>query len=102
MADSAIVIRPVGQPGDLGWMVQAHGEVYAAEYGWDFSFEALVDECLRFAATAGYRRMRLWTNHPLAAARHIYLSRGFTLTEEERHHSYGADLTGQIYELELA
>jgi GNAT superfamily N-acetyltransferase len=175
---SAIVIRPVGRPGDLGWMVKAHGEIYAAEYGWDFSFEALVarivadfaaaevaanqddkvrsagadprrqagwiaeidgrragcvlcvpvdeitaqlrillvapaarghgigaalvDECLRFAATAGYRRMRLWTNRPLTAARHIYLSRGFTLTEEEPHHSYGADLTGQIYELELA
>jgi GNAT superfamily N-acetyltransferase len=175
---SAIVIRPVGRPGDLGWMVKAHGEIYAAEYGWDFSFEALVtrivsdfaaaawpasedgqarmpgagrrpqagwiaeidgrragcvlcvpidditaqlrillvapaarghgigaalvDECIRFAASVGYRRMRLWTNHPLTAARHIYLSRGFTLTEEEPHHSYGADLTGQIFELELA
>ncbi|MET8796103.1 GNAT family N-acetyltransferase [Nocardia sp. NPDC004568] len=36
------VIRPLGQPGDLGWMVQAHGEIYAAEFGWDSSFETLV------------------------------------------------------------
>ncbi|MBO0808446.1 MAG: GNAT family N-acetyltransferase, partial [Actinobacteria bacterium] len=61
----------------------------------------LVDECLAFARRAGYQRMRLWTNHPLAAARHVYLSRGFTLAEEEPHHSYGADLVGQIYELAL-
>jgi GNAT superfamily N-acetyltransferase len=158
-----IVIRPVGQPGDLGWMVLAHGEIYAAEYGWDASFEALVarivadfaagpgragqggwiaeldgrragcvlcvpvdettaqlrillvdpaarghgigarlvDECVGFAVRAGYRQMRLWTNHPLVAARQIYLSRGFTLVEEEPHHSYGADLVGQVYELDL-
>jgi len=144
-------------------MVLAHGEIYAAEYGWDGSFEALVarivadfaaepdrpgqagwiaeldgrrvgcvlcvpideataqlrillvdpaarghgigarlvDECLGFAARAGYRRMRLWTNHPLVAARHIYLSHGFTLVTEEPHHSYGADLTGQVYERNL-
>ena len=45
--------------------------------------------------------MRLWTNDPLVSARRIYVSRGFTLVEEEPHRSYGADLIGQIYELDL-
>jgi GNAT superfamily N-acetyltransferase len=157
-------IRRLGRPGDLGWVVMAHGEMYASEFGWDTSFEALVarivadyagdhddtreaawvaelhgrqvgsvfciaaddqtaqlrlllvdpaarghgigarlvDECLGFAREAGYKRMKLWTNHPLAAARRIYLSRGFRLVEEEPHYSYGADLVGQVYELDLA
>jgi len=62
----------------------------------------LVDTCLEFARHAGYERMRLWTNHPLAAARRIYLSRGFVLVAEEPHHSFGVDLLGQIYQLDLA
>jgi hypothetical protein len=45
--------------------------------------------------------MKLWTNHPLTAARKIYLTRGFALVSEERHHSYGAELIGQVYELDL-
>jgi GNAT superfamily N-acetyltransferase len=158
------VIRPLGRPGDLGWVVQAHGEVYAAEFGWDGSFEALVarivadhaadhdptreaawiaeadgrrvgcvfcvdardggtavlrillvhpdarghglggrlvDTCVAFARAAGYARMRLWTNDPLAAARHVYLRRGFALVEERPHHSFGVDLVGQTYQLDL-
>lgn len=161
---STTVIRPLGQPGDLGWVVMKHGEVYAAEFGWDTTFEALVarivtdyankhdpgreaawiaevegeragcvfcvaddertaklrillvdprarghglggrlvDTCLDFARFAGYSRMKLWTNHPLVAARRIYLDRGFRLNEEEPHHSFGVDLIGQTYEIELA
>jgi GNAT superfamily N-acetyltransferase len=157
------VIRPLGQPGDLGWVVQAHGEIYTAEFGWDATFEALVarivadfaerhdparerawiaeldgrragcvfcvaedaetaklrillvhpdarghglggrlvDECVAFARRAGYKRTRLWTNDVLAAARAVYLARGFVLTHEERHRSFGADLVGQTYELDL-
>jgi GNAT superfamily N-acetyltransferase len=157
-------IRPLGRPGDLGWAVMAHGEVYAGEFGWNGEFEALVarivadyagsrdperetawiaevggrragcvfvvakdaetaqlrillvdpaarghhlgqrlvGECVGFARRAGYRRMVLWTNHPLAAARHIYLAAGFSLVSEESHHSFGVDLTGQYYELDLA
>ena len=159
------MIRPLGKPGDLGWVVMAHGEVYASEFGWDTSFEALVarivadyaagnapdreaawiaeldgrragcvfcvahpdrkdtallrillvhpdarghdlgraliDRCLEFARGAGYELVRLWTNHPLAAARHLYLERGFELVAEEPHHSFGVDLVGQTYELDL-
>ena len=156
-------IREIGEPGDLGWVVQTHGELYADEFGWDATFEALVarivadwalghqpgrdaawiaeDEnarvgcvfcvredddtarlrillvdprargqglgsalvarCVDFARTVGYRRMVLWTNHPLAAARAIYLDAGFELVSEEPHHSYGVDLVGQSYALEL-
>jgi GNAT superfamily N-acetyltransferase len=141
----------------------AHGELYAAEFGWSADFEALVarivadyaaehddareaawiaeadgrragcvfcvtddattaklrlllvhqrarghglggrlvDTCTRFARIAGYERIRLWTNDPLVAARRVYLARGFTLTAEEPHHSFGADLVGQTYELDL-
>jgi GNAT superfamily N-acetyltransferase len=161
-----VTVRDLNQPGDLGWVVQAHGEVYDAEFGWDTDFEALVarivadyaanhdpereaawiaeldgrrvgcvfcvadpddpttaklrillvhpagrghglggrlvDTCLRFARVAGYARIRLWTNDPLKAAQRIYLSRGFTLTAEEPHHSFGVDLIGETYELDLA
>jgi GNAT superfamily N-acetyltransferase len=143
----------------------AHGELYAAEFGWDESFEALVarivadyaaahdpgreaawiaeldgrrvgcvmcvadrddratallrtllvhpdarglglgllllDACLTFAAGAGYERVRLWTNDPLTAARHLYLKRGFELVAQEPHSSFGVELVGQTYELEL-
>jgi hypothetical protein len=45
--------------------------------------------------------MVLWTNDPLAAARKIYLAAGFRLTDQEEHHSFGVDLVGQNYELDL-
>jgi DNA-binding MarR family transcriptional regulator/GNAT superfamily N-acetyltransferase len=62
----------------------------------------LVDECLRFARRAGYRRIRLWTNSVLADARRIYERAGFTLTSSDEHHSFGHDLVGQIWERDLS
>jgi len=164
VSQATATIRPLGRPGDLGWVVMAHGELYASEFGWDTSFEALVarivadyaeravpgrdgawiaeldgrrvgcvfcvageepGECklrillvhpaargqalgsrlvataISFARDAGYRRMRLWTNDPLVAARRVYLRHGFSLTDERPHHSFGVELVGQTYELDL-
>lgn len=158
------VIRRADRPGDLGWMVMAHGEVYAEQFGWDNSFEALVarivadyaaghddsreaawiaeingtrvgcillvagdeegvaklrillvtpegrgfgvgarlvGECVSFARAVGYRQLTLWTNDVLASARRIYQAAGFVLTQEEPHHSFGHDLVGQSWTLDL-
>jgi GNAT superfamily N-acetyltransferase len=157
------VVRTLDRPGDLGWVVQAHGELYAREFGWNAEFEALVarivgdfagghssereaawiaevdgersgcvfcvaedeetarlrlllvdprarghglgrllvDTCVGFARSAGYRRMTLWTNDVLTSARAVYEAVGFGLVDEERHHSFGADLVGQNWDLEL-
>jgi len=156
-------VRRLEEPGDLGWVVMAHGELYAAEYGWDRSFEALVarivadfaatqdpareamwiaevdgrpagcvfcvraddevaklrlllveprarglrlgtrlvDECIAFARSAGYRELTLWTNDTLVFARAIYERAGFRLVDEEPHHSFGHDLVGQTWHLTL-
>jgi GNAT superfamily N-acetyltransferase/DNA-binding MarR family transcriptional regulator len=61
----------------------------------------LVDHAVKFACNAGYRRMILWTQDCLVSARKIYQAAGFTLTREERHQSFGADLNGQYWELDL-
>lgn len=157
-----LVIRP-NAPGDIGWIIHRHGALYAAEYGWDETFEALVaeiagqflkrrvpakercwvgerdgeivgsaflvdggertaklrllyvepearglglggrlvEEALRFAKRAGYRNVRLWTNDVLLAARRIYERAGFQLMSSERHHSFGKDLVGEVWEKAL-
>lgn len=149
--------------GDVGWIAHRQGLLYAQEYGWDQSFEALVaeiaarfvrefdpawercwiaeqdgqvvgsvflvrksartaqlrllyvepsvrgqglgrrlvDECIAFARAKGYRKMTLWTNAVLVAARHIYEGVGFRLVHEERHRSFGKSLVGQHWDLTL-
>ncbi len=158
-----LVIRAPG-PGDLGWVVERHGARYAADYGWDASFEALVvrvvadfadrsdsnreaawiaeldgervgcvfctasdtagtaqlrlllvepsargfgvgtrlvDECLRFAKRSGYSRIMLWTNDVLVAARRIYERAGFRRDRREQHRSFGHDLVGEYWSMDL-
>jgi DNA-binding MarR family transcriptional regulator/GNAT superfamily N-acetyltransferase len=151
------------RPGDLGWVVQLHGELYAREYGFDRAFEALVaqiaakflldfdpawekgwiaevdgeragsvfvvrqsptvaklrllvlrpearglglggrlvDECIAFARARGYRRLVLWTQSILTAARAIYASRGFVLKKSEPQAAFGQQLVAETWELEL-
>jgi DNA-binding MarR family transcriptional regulator/N-acetylglutamate synthase-like GNAT family acetyltransferase len=62
----------------------------------------LVDECIRFARQASYKKIVLWTQSELPAARHLYQQAGFRLVEEEPHRSWGRDdLVSEIWELDL-
>jgi DNA-binding MarR family transcriptional regulator/GNAT superfamily N-acetyltransferase len=61
----------------------------------------LVTECIRFARQAGYRKITLWTQSVLHAARHIYAKHGFRRVRQERHHSFGFPLVAEIWELKL-
>ena len=157
----AILREP--RPGDMGWVVQSHGALYAREYGFDAAFEGLVaeitarflasfdasrercwiaefdgapvgsvflvrhsddvaklrlllvdpagrgqglgrrlvGECIGFAKACGYRRITLWTQSILLAARKIYQDTGFVLVASEPHRSFGQSLIGETWELEL-
>jgi DNA-binding MarR family transcriptional regulator/GNAT superfamily N-acetyltransferase len=158
-----VTLRP-HRAGDMGWIVHRQAVLYAEEYGWDNSYEALiadiaarflqnfkpdrehcwiaetpggivgsvfvmeaspdiaklrllyvepaargqglgrrlVDECIAFARAKGYRRLELWTNDILLAARRVYQAAGFQLISEAPHHSFGHDLVGQTWALDLA
>lgn len=61
----------------------------------------LVDECERFARQAGYRKIMLWTNDVLLAARYIYRRAGYRLVGKEKHRSFGHELIGEVWELKL-
>jgi len=61
----------------------------------------LVQQCIAFAKQAGFKKMMLWTNDVLVAARRIYEAEGFKLIESEKHRSFGKDLIGQTWEREL-
>jgi len=61
----------------------------------------LVDECVRFARAAGYRKITLWTHSILSAARHVYEGAGFTLTSSEPRHTWGQDVVAEFWDLEL-
>lgn len=156
------VLRPHG-PGDMGWVVQRHGALYAQEYGWNEQFEALVativaqflkhfdpkrercwiaerdgqnvgsvflvkksatvaqlrlllvepsarglglgkrlvQECTRFARQTGYKKITLWTQSNLLAARGIYRQEGYRMVHTGRHRSFGHDLVEEVWELTL-
>ena len=61
----------------------------------------LIDESVRFARAAGYRKITLWTQSELLAARRLYERAGFRLVAAEKHRSFGKSLVGENWEVRL-
>jgi len=61
----------------------------------------LVGECVRFARQARYRKITLWTQNDLYAARRLYKQAGFRIVGRHSHHSFGQDLVAETWELKL-
>jgi GNAT superfamily N-acetyltransferase len=160
---ASYILRP-HRTGDMGWVVQRHGELYWREYHYDERFEALVaeivaefiqnldpkrercwiaerngenvgsvflvkktssvaklrlllvepsarglgigkrlvEECVRFAREAGYKKIMLWTQSELSSARGIYKGAGFKLAGEEKHDSWSRkNLVAETWALAL-
>jgi ribosomal protein S18 acetylase RimI-like enzyme len=63
--------------------------------------QRLVAECVRFARQARYRKVTLWTQSDLYAARHLYKQAGFRIAGRRSHHSFGQNLVAETWELKL-
>ncbi len=61
----------------------------------------LVDECTSFAREKGYKKIKLWTQSNLFAARQLYVKTGYKVVEEKPHNSFGHDLIAEVWELTL-
>ena len=61
----------------------------------------LVEECVRFARQVGYRKITLWTQSELQAARGIYQSAGFQLVKKTPHDSWGRHSISEIWDMKL-
>jgi DNA-binding MarR family transcriptional regulator/L-amino acid N-acyltransferase YncA len=97
VAGSIFVMPSAGRPGTAQLrMLYVEPEARGLGLG-----RMLVDEVVRFARDNGYSRVRLWTQSILVAARRIYTAAGFEKVEEAPHHSFGKDLVGEHWELEL-
>lgn len=95
MAGAVLLVDAGGNAGQLRLL---HVEPWARGLGIG---SALVGECVNFARSAGYDRIRLWTHTILTSARRIYEAAGFTITETAVHHEFGEPVQGETWELAL-